>query len=178
MTIGSRPRRRQRSKMNPDLMPLLVTFASTQRGLLELVTQDQPSGDLSHIQALPRSGSVQLMGAEWTFKKHGVGLEFRNTQTGEVIDAHDHIELPEAFDAWRITLYCESRKLAHLLHQGSEHGTSTPELHSLFDALTRRGELLPVTATGRHFQMPSTRPTPPLKDCCKGRAVDSGIAPA
>lgn len=147
--------------MNPDLMSSLGTFAATQRRLLELVTQDQPSGDLSLIQALPKSGSVQLMGAEWTFKKHGVGLEFRNTQTGEVVDAHDHIERPEAFDAWRITLYCESRKLANLSHQGSEHGTSTPELHSLFDALRLRGELLSVAATGRHFQLPGTHPTPP-----------------
>ena len=137
--------------MDLELTSLIKNFVAIQRQLLELIQKNQPLIDREAFHDLPKRGFLRLNGSEWRYKRHGKGLSFVQAETGVEVDTHDLIEHPEAFDAWRILLYCESLKLVHISHQGAIHEISASELDRLFKELTLNGELLPLGVYGEHF---------------------------
>ena len=44
----------------------------------------------------------------WSFKKHGAGVKFTNTDDGRLVDICECIDQPELFDKWRLSHYLES----------------------------------------------------------------------
>ncbi|MBP6840869.1 MAG: hypothetical protein KA190_26475 [Kofleriaceae bacterium] len=104
---------------------------------------------------LPSTGSLELEGERWDFRKHGVGVAFTQPRDGVEVDVHAHLDLPEAFDAWRLHTFCLAAGVEILAHQGLEWRTEDRILRDLLDVLARDGQVEPIANTRAYFRLVS-----------------------
>lgn len=59
---------------------------------------------------LPRKGEIAAAGGRWCFSKHGLGVRFKEIETGIVVDVDCKIlEAPAAISAGRLAQYLRSK---------------------------------------------------------------------
>ena len=81
----------------------------------------------------------------WATKVHGIGILFKNTSTGEIIDMHVGVlENPDVFDAWRLFQYSESIK-------GKNHGYNV--WCKVLEDLATEGMIIPDAKYYRHYTL-------------------------
>jgi hypothetical protein len=102
---------------------------------------------------VPRTGSLELDGECWEFRKHGGGVAFTRPRDGVAVDAHKHLDRPEAFDAWRLDRFCEAAGVDVLTYRGLDWRTDDQSLGGLIDTLVRDGVLEPIAAARAHFRL-------------------------
>ena len=87
----------------------LKVFISTQKKLSKTLLDEYPEcTDYSLLFNLPKNGKINTDDMHWNFKKHGAGVEFSSIDDGRLIDICEHIDQPDLFDEWRLTIYLES----------------------------------------------------------------------
>lgn len=94
-------------------MSLLIAdikvFISTQRKLTKALLNEYPEcTNYSLLFNLPKHGRIKVDDMYWNFKKHGAGVEFSSVDDGRLVDVCEHINQPNLFDEWRLSLYLES----------------------------------------------------------------------
>ncbi|MEC4091932.1 MULTISPECIES: DUF6896 domain-containing protein [Pseudoalteromonas] len=94
-------------------MSLLIAdikaFISTQRKLTRALLNEYPEcTNYSLLINLPKYGRIKVDDMYWNFKKHGAGVEFSCVDDGRLVDVCEHIDQPDLFDEWRLSLYLES----------------------------------------------------------------------
>ena len=88
----------------------LQNFAALQASLTTSFRKAYPLvKDLESMLDAPTSGCVDTGKELFLFKRHGVGLAFKNWD-GVTVDIHKHFGTPGVFDAWRIVQYMESTR--------------------------------------------------------------------
>jgi len=99
-----------------SFIKIISEFSKTQSRLCKAVTGEYDlQDDMSVVFRTPTSGSLELDGEMWEYKRHGLGLRFINKQNGQVIDAHRNIvSNPDGIDAWRLTQYFEAIETSQL----------------------------------------------------------------
>ena len=86
----------------------LRRFVALQRYLIKALKLSPNVNEINFRKELP--SEVILENEKWHVKPHGVGVRFQCNATGEVVDSHvGFIESPDAVDAWRLTIYFESK---------------------------------------------------------------------
>jgi hypothetical protein len=84
------------------------TYVALQRKLIESLRLDSDVNEVTFSSKLPREVAVD--NTKWKVSAHGVGVRF--TSSSAVVDAHKgFIEAPNAFDAWRLCTYYDSKGL-------------------------------------------------------------------
>jgi hypothetical protein len=79
----------------------------------------------------------------WAVAVHGVGVQFTNTRTGEVVDVHVGVfDAPDAVDAWRLGQYAES------IHSGLE------DFGPILEQLASKGVVTPHRLLPNHYELP------------------------
>lgn len=102
--------------MNAELS-IIRSYVEKQAALVDCVKErlDGSIGKFDLRNAVP--ASVKTNGIAWTLSPHGLGVCFKSEATEEVIDVHvGFLDAPNAFDAWRLALYCESLHLRQRDH--------------------------------------------------------------
>ena len=95
---------------NHVLLEHIRTFVWLQRNLIQLLQLPNDIDELSFRSAIPKK--VYLDGAEWSVITHGIGIRFTNRATADVVDAPvGFVDAPNSFDAWRLSVYFDSKKL-------------------------------------------------------------------
>lgn len=94
---------------------LLRRFVALQAELVKAWLQGHPEAmDPWASRRLPRHGEFFVRGERWFFHRQGVGVDFQGEDSRRVVDVHRAMGTPEAFDTWRLMLYCESLNLGTL----------------------------------------------------------------
>lgn len=125
---------------------LIAEFAETQNRLCQSVIDEYgPRDDGSIIFSVPKTGSLELNGERWTFKRHGSGLRFIDDQ-GHVIDAHRNVvSCPAGFDAWRLLQFIETADINNLDIAGEAGGLEDEaKVNELLSSLAAQGVIAPV----------------------------------
>jgi hypothetical protein len=92
------------------LLEHIRTFVWMQKNLIQLLQFPDDIDELSFRSSIPKK--VYLDGAEWSVMPHGIGIRFTNRATAEVVDAPvGFVDAPNSFDAWRLSVYFDSKKL-------------------------------------------------------------------
>lgn len=81
----------------------LEVYTRLQAGLVTSMGGQIRGG--ASLESMPRSGQVQLDGAEWQFMRHGAGVCFKQAGSGVTVDILDAFERPALFDLWRLRIY-------------------------------------------------------------------------
>lgn len=126
---------------------LVREFSSLQRQLVDaLVLSLRIGPNWTVLMDIPRSGSVEVGGEDWDYRKHGDGVEFTGRTSRRVVDAHKYIERwPSAVDGCRLLQYAESLKVSELNHRGVIYPTSDEHrIEAALAALAREEKLRTV----------------------------------
>jgi hypothetical protein len=93
------------------------TYCHLQAQLVRTLLERERPKDTQYFRDL-KPGSLHIDGTRWEYRKHGGGVAF-SSSSGVEVDAHVGMAtFPDAFDAWRLLLYCESVGIEHLTHDG------------------------------------------------------------
>ncbi len=144
------------------LETLLTEFevmTSTQATLLAAFKTSYPAvHDWELLLDCPNSGIVSLGAENWVFRKHGVGLSFQNSKSGNVVDMHRSVTDSALFDDWRLLQYLQSHgfnvELADVqraLKQHESSGRVRRRRINGFELLTS----VPTRKTNGNFHAPS-----------------------
>jgi len=69
---------------------------------------DPAATEYDFEESLPPA--ITIDGTTWSTKAHGLGVMFLTPQSKTIVDVHvGFIDAPNAFDAWRLVQYCESK---------------------------------------------------------------------
>lgn len=84
-------------------------FVELQAGLLRSFLSAYPEvvSDYTLFHA-PKSGKIRYDKDEWTFTRHGLGVEFRSMLNEVVVDVETQVCRESQFTAWRLASYLES----------------------------------------------------------------------
>lgn len=92
-----------------SLITNIRVFISTQKKLTKILLSEHPEcTNYSLLFNLPKHGKIKVDNIYWNFKKHGAGVEFCSVENGAIVDVCEHIDQPNLFDEWRLSLYLES----------------------------------------------------------------------
>lgn len=92
-----------------DILFQLRNLVLEQKRLLGSLTSRYPSILADRLLfSLPNSGEISVDGEKWEYRKHGLGICFKNVVSTKEIDVVRHIENPLIFDQWRLEIYLES----------------------------------------------------------------------
>ncbi|MDF9617965.1 hypothetical protein P5705_09950 [Pseudomonas entomophila] len=76
----------------------------------------------------PRQGAVMVKQEAWAFRKHGAGVCFEKRATGELVDAHDGMEVnPRKLDVWRVQGYLQSIEAVGIEIRGKCYNSHSDE---------------------------------------------------
>ena len=79
--------------------------------------QIYPNVTKSFSANCPRQGLLSLQEEKWTFDKHGVGVYFQSEKSYIIVDIHSgFVDYPQAFDAWRLVQYFESKGIEQIYY--------------------------------------------------------------
>jgi hypothetical protein len=144
--------------MTMEMIDLIRGFVAIQRQLcVALEREYRPD---RFLLTLPKKGTLQLNGEDWEFHRHGTGVCFRKSTDGAEVDVTDHLELPEAFDPWRLATFCRSLSIDQVSHNGLACPTSDQEMRKLFANLLNSGVLLAYPGSERLAMLPRTPDSP------------------
>lgn len=65
-------------------------------------------GDLVRTRNIVESNTLEVCGEHWEMGFHGVGVCFTRKVDGVVVDFDKHVDKPNSFSPWRLSLYLES----------------------------------------------------------------------
>lgn len=144
------------SLSTPQLVDELKIFVTYQEQLLAYVwshhkKQPQKQYELYNI---PKSGLFSLKDRDWKWRRHGAGIRFEECESGLVVDPHKHVEThPKIFDAWRVSLFLESKGLLEIL-VGNEVFSTDDErsVKSALEALRKNGTICESEAGNQHYR--------------------------
>jgi len=124
------------------LQGVVSEFVNYQTQLLSALSEEHPSLaphanciKMDALRELPWEFDITCNGDVWKCRRHGNGIWFENRSTGIVIDAHKNIELHEAFDAWRLSTFLESKKIKSYSVSNIDFGSTEREIESALQAL-------------------------------------------
>lgn len=118
-----------------EILPFIRSFLRLQKVLLEAFKSAYPNlHDWHLLLDFPRSGHIAVHSENWSFRRHGTGLIFTNSN-GTVVDVPKYLENPDLFDSWRLLQYLESMLPEH-------QPISESELSTEIERLVRSGLLL------------------------------------
>lgn len=125
-----------------DVMQLLRPYVSIQQSLVALLAPSLAGASEFNPSTWPPRGTVRWNGDGWRYLRHGLGYRFENERDGLVVEAHTLLSRPDAFDAWRICCYCESRGVTSV--SVGHHSVSVDEaaLDRAFLQLVEEGALI------------------------------------
>jgi hypothetical protein len=99
--------------MSPITKNMLEEFSLLQGKLLTNFFARYPNAKDRFMHECPKTGFIEIEGKKWKFIRHGAGVMFIGDETSEVVDAHRiYADIYEAFDAWRVLQYAESRGIS------------------------------------------------------------------
>jgi len=128
-------------ELNTQYLKLEIPhFVELQAALLGcfLATYPEVVSDYTLFHA-PKSGKVRYDNNDWTFKRHGLGVEFQSVPNAVVVDVEAEVCKAKLFTAWRLASYFES-----LLHSN----VTESSIEELLALLVVEGYLTP---RGRRF---------------------------
>ncbi len=120
-----------------QLLTIIADFLTLQRALLTAFFNAYTNvRDMRLLLDFPKSGAVFVDESdernEWSFSRHGVGLEFRRLKDGVVVDVERAVDEPRLVTAWRLLEYLGS------LPSYNEVATER-DLTALLEGLVGRG---------------------------------------
>ncbi|WP_316410983.1 DUF6896 domain-containing protein [Mesoterricola sediminis] len=118
---------------------LLAEFVGVQSGLVERLSYQFKVDELCF--GVPARGQIELNGYHWSFNKHGLGVKFV-ASNGDVVDCHKRLDMPQYFDAWRLSLYFSSKDIKNVLVCGKKVGVSEREIAKSLVELSRLGTII------------------------------------
>ena len=127
-------------------LQLIREYVALQEKLVSVaVSQLDPAAtEYDFEESLPTMTTMDD-GTTWSVTAHGLGVMFTDPKTKIVVDAHvGFIDAPNAFDAWRLVQYCESKR------KTTEDVKSWQET---LDELDRNGTIEPHEKHERHYVM-------------------------
>ena len=65
--------------------------------------------DKDIVFSLPSSGSVLIKNERWLYNKHGMGISFRNKNSGIIVDIDDEVAKPQLIKVYRLVQYIRSK---------------------------------------------------------------------
>ncbi|AFY57985.1 hypothetical protein Riv7116_5616 [Rivularia sp. PCC 7116] len=96
---------------------IISEFVKLQNNLNCTFRQIYPNVIKSFSANCPRQGLLSLQEEKWTFDKHGVGVYFQSEKSYTVVDIHaGFVDYPQAFDAWRLVQYFESKGIEQIYY--------------------------------------------------------------
>ncbi|MEO1429296.1 MAG: hypothetical protein AAFV71_09580 [Cyanobacteria bacterium J06633_8] len=96
---------------------IISEFVKLQNNLNLAFRQIYPNVIKSFCANCPRQGLLSLQEEKWTFDKHGVGVYFQSEKSYVVVDIHaGFVDYPQAFDAWRLVQYFESKGIEQIYY--------------------------------------------------------------
>ena len=57
----------------------------------------------------PKTGEIIVSEDKWSFRRHGLGVDFIRASDEIDVDIHDEFARPDRFDLWRLELFLESK---------------------------------------------------------------------
>lgn len=131
---------------SPEAIDVVREYAAKQAALCRALLQQHSIRDTVRLLDLPRHGNVGLDETFWEFQRHGVGVCFSRVPSGEIVDVPTGVaDAPDAFDAWRLIEYLESRGIDELRHRGQAYRvTEGQALKLLLRRLAKDGVLTPI----------------------------------
>ncbi len=100
-----------------EAVKIISEFAELQNKLNLEFRHIYPNINQSFSANCPRQGLLSLEGEKWTFDKHGVGVYFQSEKKYIVVDIHaGFVDYPQAFDAWRLVQYFESKGIEQIYY--------------------------------------------------------------
>jgi hypothetical protein len=99
--------------------------------------------DYENMFDVPKHGNLIVIGQDWQFTKHGVGLKFERLVDGLLVDMHKYFDKPELFDASRVK---------HFLYSYSIRPTER-EIFQGLSKLVERGKLVEEKEFNQHFSL-------------------------
>ncbi|MEA5598703.1 DUF6896 domain-containing protein [Rivularia sp. UHCC 0363] len=100
-----------------EAVQIISEFAQIQNDLICAFRQIYPNVSKSFSVNCPRQGLLSLQGEKWTFDKHGVGVYFQSENSDIIVDVHaGFVDYPQAFDAWRLVQYFESKGIEQIYY--------------------------------------------------------------
>ncbi len=100
-----------------EAVQIISEFVKLQNNLNLAFRQIYPNVTKSFSANCPRQGLLSLQEEKWTFDKHGVGVYFQSEKSYIVVDIHSgFVDYPQAFDAWRLVQYFESKGIEQIYY--------------------------------------------------------------
>ncbi len=100
-----------------EAVQIISEFVEAQNNLICAFRQIYPNVSKSFSVYCPRQGLLSLQGEKWTFDKHGVGVYFQEEKSYTIVDVHaGFVDYPQAFDAWRLVQYFESKGIEQIYY--------------------------------------------------------------
>ncbi|MBF2016002.1 MAG: hypothetical protein IGS23_12515 [Rivularia sp. T60_A2020_040] len=100
-----------------EAIQIISEFVELQNNLILAFRQIYPNVSKSFSVNCPRQGLLSLEGEKWTFDKHGVGVYFQSEKSDIIVDIHaGFVDYPQAFDAWRLVQYFESKGVEQIYY--------------------------------------------------------------
>lgn len=125
-------------------LQLIREFVALQEQLVsEVVSRLDPAAtEYDFEDSLPATITIDD-GTTWSATAHGLGVMFTRPKTKIVVDAHvGFIDARNAFDAWRLVQYCESKLKTH---------EDVKSWQETLDELDRDGTIEPHVRHERHY---------------------------
>lgn len=100
-----------------EAVQIISEFVELQNNLNLEFRQIYPNVTKSFSANCPRQGLLSLQEEKWTFDKHGVGVYFQSEKSYTIVDIHaGFVDYPQAFDAWRLVQYFESKGIEQIYY--------------------------------------------------------------
>ncbi len=128
-----------------DLMGIIREYCRLQGSLVAAFLAETNPRDERYFLDVGRRGAVSVDGRKWDWHRHGGGVAFVDAATGETVDPHvGMVESPEAFDAWRLVTYLQSKGIAEVSYGSSSAAVADElEVERLIEIATASGVLTP-----------------------------------
>ena len=141
----------------PEFRDFLAEYIRLQVALLTLLGR---SVDLERREFFNDlvSGHVEHDGLAWSYRGHGRGVTFEHD--GKLVNAHVATFAPETVDAWRLSVYAESRGVRALSHEGTTFEADEASIDQQLDHLACTGELVRESVAPTHTVYRKARPQP------------------
>jgi len=152
-------------RANVTLVELVASYVALQRALVETLKRNFPVDLHDYPWKWPQSGVIEVDNQRWRFSRHGAGYTFRDESTGRSVNAHEYLDTPSVFDAFRLETYLES--LGEAARASFEHGAKvSAEMKGLdvaLSALVQQGTLAidPRTETLTYRSYTAANVVPP-----------------
>ena len=90
---------------------IIYQYVALQRKVLSEFYRCYPDAtDTLYLIDFPKTGSINVDGKDWEFRRHGAGIRFESMSEnlGCAVDAHKYIGNLGAFDFWRLDEFVSS----------------------------------------------------------------------